>query len=552
MYGFTTNPMQSGRENCVEVNGQSSQQSEHEYINLDDETILTKDTNEDPVKRDIGNNNGKDELELKKIYKTLPVIAPDTKYDANKIREAIANWLMVTEQPFHTVEDEMFIYMMKTDNPLFERISRPTAKAYYFKVYEHEKTKLKTLTNALLNVSLTTDCWRSSHQKIDYMVITRHFIDHNWRLHKRVLNFVYVPPPRTALDIADEFHGWVLLSYLSLVVKKKSDGDDEEEISEDEEVTHVKVLTALADDELIVGKIYAQNGEWVDITIRKVNTFLSIDEDADWQNYLKTTQRRENINEKWLTSSKKVSQCISEQIPHQKKKILGGELLTESLSKININENAFILASMGCDQEMVPKTKEWVKRLNPDSKLPNFNTGRILIPESQVVNEFLETLNTSESSKDSEAEFLTPLPPLKNLQGASPCSEREKVFRERNVKMYKWEETPLSMGGKCDFDLGSFDLCDLLAFIEIIIHSASLDHPCCGALPSCEIVTLGPHTHTFLERNSIHQSCESSVVEAATVGIPAILLCKEASKMGECPNEILFGRSLSSRLNNAF
>nr|GEV57119.1 Ty3/gypsy retrotransposon protein [Tanacetum cinerariifolium] len=62
---------------------------------------------------------------------------------------------------------------------------------------------------------------------------------------------------------------------------------DEEEVSEDEEVTQVKVLMALADDELNVGKSHARNGEWVDITIRKVNTLLSMDEDADWQNYLK-------------------------------------------------------------------------------------------------------------------------------------------------------------------------------------------------------------------------------------------------------------------------
>ncbi|GJZ41865.1 retrovirus-related pol polyprotein from transposon TNT 1-94 [Tanacetum coccineum] len=208
---------------------------------------------------------------------------------------------------------------------------------------------------------------------------------------------------------------------------------------------------ALADDELTVGKSHARNGEWVDITIRKVNTLLFMDEDADWQNYLKyinidlkfVEEKRLNllskynkmvfelnkcrdellilkqakldavtfqiqnteltklnhalkeqikeekkINEKWLTSSKKVSQCISEQIPRQKKKVI----------------------------EMVPKTKDWVERLNPDSKLLNFNTGRILVPKSQVVNESLETLNTPESSKDSEAEFLTPLPPLKSLQ----------------------------------------------------------------------------------------------------------------------------------------
>ncbi|GKB65950.1 hypothetical protein Tco_0927362 [Tanacetum coccineum] len=56
-----------------------------------------------------------------------------------------------------------------------------------------------------------------------------------------------------------------------------------------------------------------------------------------------------------------------------------------------------------------------VERLNPNNKLLNFNTGRILVPESQAVNESLKPTETStdpESSKDSGAESLTPLPPL--------------------------------------------------------------------------------------------------------------------------------------------
>ncbi|GJR93479.1 hypothetical protein Tco_0265653 [Tanacetum coccineum] len=62
---------------------------------------------------------------------------------------------------------------------------------------------------------------------------------------------------------------------------------DERIISYDEEMTQVNVLMALADDELTVGKNHARNGEWIDITMRKVNDLLSMDEDADWQNYLK-------------------------------------------------------------------------------------------------------------------------------------------------------------------------------------------------------------------------------------------------------------------------
>nr|GEU85644.1 retrovirus-related Pol polyprotein from transposon TNT 1-94 [Tanacetum cinerariifolium] len=62
---------------------------------------------------------------------------------------------------------------------------------------------------------------------------------------------------------------------------------DEEEVSNDKEVTQVKVLMALADDELTVRKNHACNGEWIDITMRKVNILLSMNKDVDWQNYLK-------------------------------------------------------------------------------------------------------------------------------------------------------------------------------------------------------------------------------------------------------------------------
>nr|GEV40037.1 retrovirus-related Pol polyprotein from transposon TNT 1-94 [Tanacetum cinerariifolium] len=167
--------------------------------------------------------------------------------------------------------------------------------------------------------------------------------------------------------------------------KLQKDYKDEEEVSDEEEVTHVKVLMALADDELTVGKGRARNGEWVDVTLRKVNTLLSMDEDVDWQNYLNYI----NIDLKF----------VEEQ-------------------RLNLLSN----------------------------KLLNFNTGRILVLEGQAVNESLEstkTLNTPESSKDFKAESLTPLPPLKNLQGASPSSEvnSNKKTQESDPKIQNTESS---------------------------------------------------------------------------------------------------------------
>nr|GEU71932.1 retrovirus-related Pol polyprotein from transposon TNT 1-94 [Tanacetum cinerariifolium] len=51
--------------------------------------------------------------------------------------------------------------------------------------------------------------------------------------------------------------------------KFQKDYKDKEEVFDEEEVTRVKVLMALDDDELTVGKNHSRNGEWLDITMIK-------------------------------------------------------------------------------------------------------------------------------------------------------------------------------------------------------------------------------------------------------------------------------------------
>ncbi|GKD26542.1 hypothetical protein Tco_1232756 [Tanacetum coccineum] len=59
---------------------------------------------------------------------------------------------------------------------------------------------------------------------------------------------------------------------------------DEEEVTfDDEEMVEVRVLMALSEKEkLNVRKNHARNSKWVNITMRKVNILLSMDEDANW------------------------------------------------------------------------------------------------------------------------------------------------------------------------------------------------------------------------------------------------------------------------------
>ncbi|GKB22650.1 hypothetical protein Tco_0862051, partial [Tanacetum coccineum] len=136
---------------------------------------------------------------------------------------------------------------------------------------------------------------------------------------------------------------------------------DEEEVSDDDrdQSSSTNGLIRCVNSQWEKNVLTMVNG--LDITIKKVNIILSMDEDSD---------------------------C--EKILNQKKKVLGGEQLTETSSKNDAKDNPFVPASLDYDYEMVPKSKDWVESLNPESKLLNFNTGRILVPKSEAVNEYLQ------------------------------------------------------------------------------------------------------------------------------------------------------------------
>nr|GMD07935.1 zinc finger BED domain-containing protein RICESLEEPER 2-like [Ipomoea batatas] len=125
------------------------------------------------------------------------------RVDMEVVRESIANWIMMHEHPFTLVEEAGFNVLMKRVMPEWKRISRSTIKSDCLKVYEIEKKKLKNNLESVSKVSLTTDCWKSKNQKIEYMVVTGHWIDSSWKSQKRVLSFINILPPRGGLQISD-------------------------------------------------------------------------------------------------------------------------------------------------------------------------------------------------------------------------------------------------------------------------------------------------------------------------------------------------------------
>ena len=103
-------------------------------------------------------------------------------FDQEFIRKALARMLIVDELPFKFVEGEGFKNFMVSCCPMFKIPSRWTLSRDCYSIYLDERVKLKSLLHTQSHrISITTDSW-TSIQRINYMCVTAHFIDTEWKL----------------------------------------------------------------------------------------------------------------------------------------------------------------------------------------------------------------------------------------------------------------------------------------------------------------------------------------------------------------------------------
>lgn len=122
----------------------------------------------------------------KKKEGTGSTLKPHT-YNYEECRKALAEMVIIDEHPFRIVEGQGFVKYTKCLEPRFVLPSRWTVARDCSKIYREEKKKLKSVLRGR-RISMTTDCW-TSNQKINYMCLTAHWIDDDWVLQKKILNF---------------------------------------------------------------------------------------------------------------------------------------------------------------------------------------------------------------------------------------------------------------------------------------------------------------------------------------------------------------------------
>nr|GEV39430.1 hypothetical protein [Tanacetum cinerariifolium] len=214
------------------------------------------------------------------------------------------------------------------------------------------------------------------------------------------------------------------------LVVEMCDWDNEEVSSDEDEVTEVKALMALTDEErVLVAKecsrmlLVLKQAKLNLLTMHHVNTEIL----KENQNLRLELKELTSITETWLNNSNKVNQCINEQVPTQKKKILGIDQLTEDTSSFGSKDSVFVKSSadnsdMSITSSNIPKSSK-----TEDSTLPSHDTGEVPSNESQrnttdpsVV--ISDSSATNYDSTDGSLVCSTPLISLKKLDGVEPVS----------------------------------------------------------------------------------------------------------------------------------
>ncbi|KAM7500827.1 hypothetical protein LguiA_025241 [Lonicera macranthoides] len=153
-----------------------------------------------------------------------PMLCP--KFDQDRLQRKCVEWVIRAEQPFRAVEHPAFKDFIKDLQPKFRIPSRKLVAKGVWDLFLMEKAKIMSVIGDL-RVSITTDTW-TSIQNINYMVVTAHFLDYEWSLHKRIINFIKITSHKGE-DIGRVLDGclsdWGIQKVFSITVDNASAND---------------------------------------------------------------------------------------------------------------------------------------------------------------------------------------------------------------------------------------------------------------------------------------------------------------------------------------
>ncbi|KAI0530712.1 hypothetical protein KFK09_000260 [Dendrobium nobile] len=128
----------------------------------------------------------------------------ENKFDNQEFRSLFTACIIMHDLPFQCVEWAGLRSLLRYLRPDLHIVSRNTARQDCKKMFVKEKVQIQSLLSSCKGrVSLTSDLWTSINTD-GFICLTAHFIDKNWRLQKKVINFGFMPPPHDGLALFEK------------------------------------------------------------------------------------------------------------------------------------------------------------------------------------------------------------------------------------------------------------------------------------------------------------------------------------------------------------
>ncbi|WRX09836.1 zinc finger protein [Theobroma cacao] len=141
--------------------------------------------------------------------KNEPVTIGNSSLDQRRSQFDLARMIILHNYPLDMVDHVGFKIFVRNLQPLFELVTYNKVEADCMEIYAKEKQRVyEVLDKFPGKISVTADVWTASDDSA-YLSLTAHYIDEDWQLKKRILNFVTIDPSHT-----EDMHSEVIMTCL--------------------------------------------------------------------------------------------------------------------------------------------------------------------------------------------------------------------------------------------------------------------------------------------------------------------------------------------------
>ncbi|CAO2174227.1 unnamed protein product [Urochloa humidicola] len=118
-------------------------------------------------------------------------------FDQDRSCSYLAKMIIQHDYPLHIVQQPAFATFIESLQPRFKIVDVDTMEGEVYAVYQKEKENLLQAFNTMPGrISLTIGLWTTS-QTLGYVSLAGQFIDTEWKVHRRMLNFMMVSSPHS-------------------------------------------------------------------------------------------------------------------------------------------------------------------------------------------------------------------------------------------------------------------------------------------------------------------------------------------------------------------